>query len=103
MGQPFVLQLIHEAEIALALSLGSWVVLFPVRAMFSKFKHEWKSKSEMLKAVHTELAQQRTNCLTTLQSQGDEQVKLLTKVSETLDDMRLSQSEMVGYLKGSRK
>jgi hypothetical protein len=52
--------------------------------------------------IHQELVQQRINCLTTLQNQGDEQIKLLGKMSGSLDNIALSQAEVAGYLSGPK-
>ena len=49
--------------------------------------------------IHTELVHQRTNCLTTLQSQGKLQIDLLGKVVDTLSDIRTSTVELNEHLK----
>ena len=59
-------------------------------------------KDEQAK-IHAELVVQRENCLTTLARQGATQIELLGKVADSLGDIRVSQAEMVGYLKGTKK
>jgi hypothetical protein len=70
--------------------------MFPVR----KARAEWISLKETTAKIHEELSQQRTNCLTRLQSQGDEQIKLLGKMADTLDGVRLDFSEHRAYIQG---
>ena len=59
-------------------------------------------KDEQAK-IHAELVVQRENCLTTLARQGATQIELLGKVADSLGDIRVSQAEMVGSLKGTKK
>ena len=68
---------------------------------FRKAKKEWTSLKETTQAIQNELAQQRTNCLTTLQEQGVKQIELLTKAADTLDGVRLDLAEQTGYLRAS--
>ena len=51
-----------------------------------------------LSAIHNELIAQRENCLTTLQTQGADQVKLLTKAVDVLDGVRLELGTQTGFL-----
>lgn len=71
------------------------VIMYP----FRKIHKEWSSLKEEQSAIHKELVQQRTNCLTTLQTQGEEQIKLLGKAVDVLDGVRLDLAEQTGYLK----
>lgn len=103
MEQVTTLQLLHEAEIAIVLSVGGWMILFPVRTLYSKVKEIVDNYKESMKEMKEELITQRTNCLTTLQTQGEEQIKVLNKVSSTLEAMHLAQVEMTGYMKGSNR
>jgi hypothetical protein len=64
---------------------------------FRKARKEWMTLKESTQAIRDELAQQRTNCLATLQNQGESQIQLLTKMSDTLQNIHLSQAEMTGY------
>ena len=71
------------------------VIMWPLK----QAKKEWVNLKAGLAETHAELITQRTNCLQTLQSQGDRQIELLGKVSDTLSGMALSQAEMTGYLR----
>ena len=66
---------------------------------FRKAKQAWTALSDNLSNVQKELVHQRENCLNTLQVQGTEQVKLLTKMADTLDGVRLDLAEQTGYLR----
>jgi len=90
----------HEVEMAVALSVGSWVMLFPVRTFIKRVVDAWNSQEDLLKEVHTELVTQRTNCLRTLQDQGKTQIDTLGRVADTLDGMHSQQAELTGYIKG---
>lgn len=73
------------------------VTLWPLK----QARREWKMLKEDLSATHSELVQQRTNCLATLQSQGVQQVELLGKTVAALDGVRLDLAEQTGYLKAA--
>lgn len=103
MDANFSLQVLHEAEIGLVLAVGGWILMFPVRTLIAKAKELLDTFDKRLSSMQSELVQQRTNCLTTLQNQGDKQIEVLEKMSGTLEQMHLSQAEMAGYFKGSRK
>ena len=94
------LEVLHEAEIGLVISVGGWILVFPVKTFLDKAKKVLGSFEEKLDKLQTELSTQRTNCLTTLQEQGKDQIKVLEKMSGTLDSMHQSQAEMSGYFKG---
>ena len=66
-----------------------------------KARKEWVSLKDTTQAIQNELAQQRTNCLATLQAQGDTQINLLTKAVDTLEGVRLDLAEQTGYLRAS--
>ena len=66
---------------------------------FRKIHKEWSSLKEEQSAIHKELVQQRTNCLTTLQQQGATMVDLQTKTVDLLQGVRLDLAEQTGYLK----
>ena len=102
MDHTFILQVVHEAEIAGALTVGGWILMFPVRTLIDKAKVFFAGFDARLRSIEVELNTQRTNCLTTLQAQGAEQVTVLNAISQTLTDMHLDQKEMAGYIKSGR-
>lgn len=69
--------------------------MWPVR----KAKKEWIALKTNLQETHKELVQQRTNCLTTLQLQGETQIELLGKTVAALDGVRLDLREQMGILR----
>jgi hypothetical protein len=68
---------------------------------FRKARSEWTTLKKEQASIHAELVQQRTNCLTTLQSQGVQQIELLGKTVAALDGVRLDLAEQTGYLKAA--
>lgn len=88
--------LFNKALMTLAVGGLGYIIMFPVR----KARAEWISLKETTAKIHEELSQQRTNCLTRLQSQGDEQIKLLGKMADSLDGVRLDFSEHRAYVQG---
>jgi hypothetical protein len=66
---------------------------------FRKMKAEWIEMKKDQVLIHTELVQQRTNCLTTLQTQGVQQIELLGKTVAALDGVRLDLAEQTGCLR----
>ena len=72
--------------------------MYPIRAI----KKEWANLNKKIEAAQEELVQQRTNCLSTLQDQGSQQIELLGRCVSTLESIHLSQAEMSGYMKASR-
>ncbi len=93
-----VWHLLSKALIGLVVtSLGAFM-LYPIR----KAKQEWTELKNSLEETKAELIQQRTNCLQTLQSQGERQIELLEKVSDTLDNIHLDQKETLGFIRGSK-
>lgn len=68
---------------------------------FRKARSEWTALKKEQASIHAELVQQRTNCLTTLQSQGVSQIELLGKTVAALDGVRLDLAEQTGYLKAA--
>ena len=65
---------------------------------FKKITAAYKETQESLKGIATELAEQRSNCLTTLQGQGVSQIEILKEVASTLRDMHLDQKTLLGRL-----
>jgi hypothetical protein len=70
-------------------------IMWPVR----KTKKEWSKLTTKLDAVHMELVTQRSNCLATLQVQGDTQIELLGKTVAVLDGLRLDTREQTTMLR----
>jgi len=65
-----------------------------------KVKAAYVELTEAVQSTKDELTKQRSNCLTTLQAQGDAQVKLLTKVADTLDSIHLETKAQTGFIQG---
>jgi hypothetical protein len=97
MFSPELMQFVYKVAASAAVGVIMGIVLWP----FRKMKAEWTEMKKDQALIHTELVQQRTNCLTTLQTQGDRQIELLGKVVETLGDIRIGQAEMTGYCKAN--
>lgn len=68
---------------------------------FRKAHTEWTALKKNIEATHNELVQQRTNCLSTLQTQGATQIDLLGKTVAALDGVRFDLAEQTGYLRAS--
>jgi uncharacterized membrane-anchored protein YhcB (DUF1043 family) len=73
------------------------VILWPLKYA----KKEWTELKEQMKSTHAELESQRTNCLTTLQSQGNAQIELLKDSVRTLGDIRIELAEQTGFLRAA--
>ena len=71
------------------------VIMWP----FRKARTEWIALKDEQAAIRTELTTQRTNCLNTLQMQGEEQIKLLGKAVDVLDGVRLDLREQTTILR----
>jgi hypothetical protein len=71
------------------------VIMWP----FRKARKEWITLKEEQSKIHSELVQQRTNCLTTLQTQGVTQIELLEKTVAALDGVRLDLADQTGCLR----
>ncbi len=68
---------------------------------FRKAKKEWHDLKTALASTQTELTHQRENHLTHIEEHSKTQVELLTKMSDTLDGVRLDLREQTGYLKAT--
>jgi hypothetical protein len=90
----FVVTFRHELVSSVLISILLAAAAWP----FRKLKFEWLKATAHLDAITTELTEQRTNCLATLQRQGDAQVNLLGKAVATLDGVRLDFAEQRGML-----
>jgi hypothetical protein len=89
---------IAEAVSGAVLSVLGWIVFFPVRTVYTKASAEWFRATAQLDEVNKELTTQRTNCLQTLQNQGDTQIGLLKETVKVLNDMHLDQRTLLGRL-----
>jgi uncharacterized membrane protein YgaE (UPF0421/DUF939 family) len=92
---PAVWHLVNKAIIGLVIAGIGSLLMYPLK----KIKEEWKGLKAAIASTEAELVQQRINCLSTLQTQGDRQVQLLEKVSETLSEIHLDQKETLGFLR----
>lgn len=81
--------------VGLALSGLLGVFMWP----FRKARKEWTALKAEQALIHEELVKQRTNCLSTLQQQGVQQIELLTKTVAALDGVRLDLAEQTGCLR----
>ena len=66
---------------------------------FKKIVAAYKETHEALQGISKELTEQRSNCLTTLQQQGEEQIKLLGKTVEVLQEMHTDSKLMLEHLR----
>jgi hypothetical protein len=85
----------HEVVVTLMVTGFLGAVSYP----FRQAKAKWEAMTAKLNDVHAELTLQRSNCLTTLQTQGDKQIECLEKVADTLGDIRLDNREMLTHLR----
>ena len=92
---PVLMPYVYKALVGIAVTGLGTLMLWPIR----KAKAEWKGLKEQINSAQSELVQQRTNCLATLQEQGEKQIELLSKAANTLDAIHLGQVEMSGYIK----
>jgi hypothetical protein len=91
---PVIHDFVHEIVVTVIIAVGGSALMYP----FRKIKQEFAEAKEALSAVHKELVAQRTNCLSTIQTTGAEQVKLLEKAVDVLEAMHLDQRELLGRL-----
>ena len=84
----------HELVSTVLVTAFLGALMYP----FKKIAAAYKETQETLKGINTELAEQRSNCLATLQTQGDAQVKLLTSAVEVLRDMHTDTKIMLDRL-----
>jgi hypothetical protein len=95
MLNPELAQFMTKAAVSAAVGVIMAVVLWP----FRKARMEWTALKKEQASIHAELVQQRTNCLTTLQAQGVQQIALLGKTVAALDGVRIDLAEQTGYLR----
>lgn len=113
---------VREAIFTVVLSVGGWVLAFPVRTLFTSLKGAWDGQAKILSDIQQELKDERLNCLdaqvtlladvkkelelqrvnflANMASSTEKQVELLAKAVITLEAMHLAQVEMTGFLKG---
>jgi len=84
----------HELIITVILTIGGTVLMWP----FKRAKKMIEDAKASLDMVHSELVTQRSNCLATLQAQGERQIEVLEKMSTTLSDIHLDQKQTLGML-----
>jgi hypothetical protein len=90
-------QFVHEGILAGLLAVAGGIAMWPIRKVSGAYQ-EFTGK---LDGISKELSTQRTNCLATLQGQGDKQIELLSKTVDTLDGVRLDLREQTGYLRAA--
>ena len=95
---PEVVDFRHELVSTVLVSALIGGIVYP----FKSAKKKWEGMISKLDEVHSELKAQRTNCLSTLQNQGDKQIELLRDTVKVLNDMHLDQRELLGKLNTHR-
>lgn len=98
---PVIEHVVNKSLIGIVVAGVGALLMYPLKYPFKKAKAEWQSLKSDIDSAKKELVNQRTNCLSTLQDQGEKQIELLGKCATTLEAMHLSQAEMSGYLKAS--
>ena len=93
-----ILKYIHAGSWAAAVAVGGYIVMFPLRYIVNLIKERFN----VLDAVRDELETQRTNCLTTIQNNGKEQLEILERMADTLDKIHTSQAELSGYVRAQK-
>jgi hypothetical protein len=90
--------LLYKVFMGLAVAGGIGLIMWPFRSV----RKEWISLKETVAETKSELVLQRTNCLNTLQNQGDRQIELLGKAVETLGNIHTSQAAMSGFMQATQ-
>jgi hypothetical protein len=85
----------HELVSTVLVSAFLGVAMWPIRRVIAAYKET----HEALQGISKELTEQRSNCLTTLQQQGEEQIKLLGKTVEVLQEMHTDSKLMLEHLR----
>jgi hypothetical protein len=96
---PLLNQILDKTFISLAVTVAGGALMWPFKAI----KRKGEEITKELKAVQAELTTQRTNCLNTLQSQGEKQISLLERMADTLDKTHETQMSMSGFIQGMKK
>lgn len=95
---PLINQFSHELMLSGLLTIVGAVCMYP----FRKLIQAYTEITDKLTGIHAELTRQRSNCLTTLQNQGEKQIELLDKACDTLEALHLGQVEMSGYIRARK-
>ena len=90
--QPYFAKAIVSLVVA---GLGG-LMLWPIKYA----RREWKSIKEAVASTHAELITQRQNHLTHIQENGEQQTKILTKVVDILEGLRLDTQSQTGFIQG---
>lgn len=96
---PLLSQLIDKMFVSFVVTAVGGALVWPFKAI----KRKGEELTQELKLMQAELVTQRTNCLTTLQTQGAEQITLLKRVADTLDKTHETQMSMSGFIQGMKK
>jgi septal ring factor EnvC (AmiA/AmiB activator) len=88
----------HELVSTVLVSVFLGGAMWPIR----KVKAAYKETQDALQSISKELSEQRSNCLMTLQQQGDEQVKLLGKAVDVLQEMHTDSKLMLEHLRDQK-
>jgi hypothetical protein len=84
----------HELVSTVLVTAFLGALMYP----FKKIVAAYKETQTTLKGINEELANQRNNCLTTLQTQGDKQIVLLTSAVDVLREMHTDTKIMLDRL-----
>jgi hypothetical protein len=93
-----LMTLLYKVFMGLLVAGGIGIIMWPFRSI----RKEWRTLKDSVAETHAELVTQRTNCLTTLQNQGDRQIELLGKAVETLGNIHTSQAAMSGFMQATQ-
>jgi hypothetical protein len=85
----------HELVSTILVTAFIGVITMP----FRKVMQAYKEAKAALENISNELLSQRTNCLNTLQNQGEAQITLLTQIGSTLQNIQLDNREMLTHLR----
>lgn len=94
MSVPLFIEFEHELVFTVIISLFMGALMWP----FRKAVKAYTELKNGLRDLHTELTTQRTNCLTTLQSQGVEQVAVLKDCANVLREIHTDQKILLDRL-----
>lgn len=87
-------EFIHEIVVTALLGVAGSVAMYPIK----KISNAYTEVKDSLEKLHTELTTQRTNCLATLQEQGEEQITALKEIVSALRDMHIDQKIVLDRL-----
>ena len=69
---------------------------------FKRVVAAYRETQGTLKDITKELTEQRSNCLNTLQTQGDRQIDLLSKAVDVLGEMHTDSKLMLEHLRDKK-